>query len=77
MLDEYLVVWDFTWGVFKDFLADTFIKIRPEILNLIPMSAYFFTGSFIKLISINNGGIFTAVPNEFRKRIVEISLYVS
>ena len=77
MLDECLVVWDFTWGVFKDFLADTFIKIRPEILNLTPMSAYFFTGSFIKLISINNGGVFTAVPNEFRKRIVEISLYVS
>ena len=67
--------WEFTWNVFKEFLKEIFIQVRPEILNLIPKTAYFFNGSFIKLVSINNGGIFSSIPNEFRDKVIEICIF--
>jgi len=69
------VEWEFTWNVFKEFLKEIFIQVRPEILNLIPKTAYFFNGSFIKLVSINNGGIFSSITNEFREKVIEICIF--
>ena len=44
-------------------------------MSLIPKSAHFFSGSFVYLIKVNNAGVFSSIPNEFRGKIIEISLF--
>jgi hypothetical protein len=44
ILDKYLEKWDCD---FKEFLLGASWKMRPEIMSLIPKSAYFFSGSFV------------------------------
>jgi hypothetical protein len=44
-------------------------------MNLVPISGYFFKGSFMQMLKREHGRIFSEVNLEYRKRIIEICVY--
>jgi hypothetical protein len=36
-----------TWEIFKEFLVGESIMMRKEIMNYVPKTGFFFSGSFI------------------------------
>jgi hypothetical protein len=49
-LSNYLMKAPYTWKNFYDLAINRPFKIRVEIMNLVPMSGYFFKGSFMYVL---------------------------
>jgi hypothetical protein len=46
-------------------------------MNLVPISGFFFKGSFIQLLKKQKGGIFSEVNLEYRRKIIQICVYAT
>jgi hypothetical protein len=77
ILNQYINAQSHTWEVFIEFLVEKPIELRKEILNFVPRTGFFFTGSFILSLKEKEGGVYSDLPMFIRQRIIEICIYSS